>query len=105
MGSSREQSFVPYGRPISLRIHPALLVRLDHEVDRLNRTHLPRPVTRSSLIQQAVRLFLDGPTKRAEEEVQATPVSGIAESRRQWRANGAVQAAELRAQEDRRRVQ
>jgi hypothetical protein len=102
MGDSSELSFVPYGRPISLRIHPALLVRLDQEVDRLNRTRLPRPVTRSSLIQQAVRLFLDGPTRRTEEEAQATPVPGIAEPRRyRARADGAVQATESRARKDR----
>lgn len=101
---SAEQPIVPYGRPISLRIHPALLARIDQEVDRLNRTRLPRPVSRTSLIQQAVRLFLDGPTRRAEEEAQATPVPGIAETRRHWRANGAMQAAEFRAREDQRHM-
>lgn len=101
---SAEQPIVPYGRPISLRIHPALLARIDQEVDRLNRTRRPRSVTRTSLIQEAVRMFLDGPTKRVEEEAQATPVPGVAETRRHGRANGAVQAAGYRAREDRRRA-
>ena len=100
-----EQPIVPYGRPISLRIHPALLARIDQEVDRLNRTRLPRPATRTSLIQQAVRLFLDGPTKRrVEEEALATPLPDATETRRHWRANGSMQAAEFRTREDRRRL-
>ena len=100
---SAEQPIVPYGRPISLRIHPALLARIDQEVDRLNRTRRPRPVTRTSLIQEAVRMLLDSPTKRVEAEVQVKPVSGAAESRRHGRAKGAVQAAGYRAREDQRR--
>ena len=99
-----EQPIVPYGRPISLRIHPALLARLDQEVDRLNRTRRPRPVTRTSLIQEAVRMLLDSPTKRVEAEVQVKPVSDTAESRRHGRAKGAVQAAGYRVREGQRRA-
>jgi hypothetical protein len=99
-----EQPIVPCGRPISLRIHPALLARIDQEVDRLNRTRLPRPVSRTSLIQQAVRLFLDGPPKRVEAEAQPRPVSTVAATRRHGRAKGAAHAADYRVREDRRRV-
>jgi hypothetical protein len=101
--TDREPFFVPYGRPISLRIHPALLARLDHEVRRLNQARLPRPVTRSGLIQQALRLLLDGPAERAVVELQATPVSGVAEAQRHWQANGAPMVAGYKARESRRR--
>ena len=101
---SVDQPIVPYGRPISLRIHPALLAKIDQEVDRLNRTRRPRPVTRTSLIQEAVRMLLDGPTKRVEAEVQVAPVSGAAERRRHARAKGAVQAAGDSVREDQRRA-
>jgi hypothetical protein len=103
MGRGREEVLVPYGRPISLRIHPALLVRLDHEVDRLNHARPPRPVTRSSLIQQALRMLLDGPAERAEAEVQAASVSGVAEGHRNWQASGAPLVARHKARESRRR--
>ena len=101
---STDQPIVPCGRPISLRIHPALLARIDREVDRLNRTRRPRPVSRTSLIQEAVRMLLDSPAKRVEAEVQVKPVSRAAESRRHGRAKGAIQAAGYRAREDQRRA-
>jgi hypothetical protein len=103
MGADREPFLVPYGRPISLRIHPALLARLNHEVRRLNQARPVQPVTRSGLIQQALRLLLDGPAERTEAAVQATPVSGIAEAQRHWQTNGAPLVAEHKARESRRR--
>jgi hypothetical protein len=103
MGGGREQPFVPYGRPISLRIHPGLLARLDHEVERLNHARPPRPVTRSSLIQQALRTLLEGPAGRAGAEVRAAPVSGVPGARRHGQANDARSVAEHEARGSRGR--
>jgi hypothetical protein len=103
MGADREPFFVPYGKPISLRIHPALLARLDHEVCWLNQVRPVRPVTRSGLIQQALRLLLDSPAERAAAEIPAASVCGIAEAQRHWQANGASLVAGHKARESRRR--